>query len=91
MNANDLLKTQRTTSRERMQIATANRYKAKRTISGEYAGVDGSTNEAIFNLPNGEQIRTQAINTGYAIPGQVAPIRLAQGGSAVSDGKHSNG
>ncbi len=91
MNANDLLRVQRAKSRERMQISTANRYKAQRTVSGEFEGIDGSTNESIFRLPNGETIRTEAINTSYAQPGQFAPIRIPQSGSAVSDGKHSNG
>lgn len=91
MNADELLGTLRDRNRARMQVATANRNKAQRTISGEYAGLDGSTGEAIFELPNGETIRTQAINTGYTMPGQTAPIRLAKGGSAVSDGRHSGG
>lgn len=90
MNAIDLIKQHRASRRQAGQIATANRAKGQRTLSGAYLGFDATTGEEIRQLPNGETVRTKAINTAYVPPGAIAPIRAAKGGRGVSDGKHAS-
>ena len=69
-------------------LAAANRTRGQRTISGSYEGWDARSGEAIFSTPSGETIRSNAINTAALQPGQSAPLRAAQGGRGISDGKH---